>query len=97
MVGFAAIDASLAARVAWTAAFTMALMPTFSVNAGGGADGAWGAKTVNDGAEKAGLEEMTGDTWYHNWRGKCLRVLGWDVMSMWIGRLRGYWIHQILA
>ena len=75
----------------------MELMSTFSVDAGGGAEGAWGSETGDDGAERASLAEMTGETWYHDWRGECSRELGWDVMSMWIGRLRGYWIHQILA
>ena len=73
---------ALSVRVAWTTAFTMALMSAFSIDAGGGVDGAWGAKKVDDGAEKTVLAEITGDTWSHDWRGECSRDLGWDVISM---------------
>ena len=88
---------ALAARVAWKTAFTMSLMSTFTVDAKVGADGVWGAETEDDGAEKAGLEETTGDTWSHDWRGECSHELGWDVISMWIERLRGSWIQRILS
>ena len=44
---------------------------------------------MDTGVEKAVLEEMTGEAWYHDWRGECLRELGWDVMLVGIGRLCG--------
>ena len=58
----------------------MGLMSLLSVDAGGGADGTWGAGTVDAEAERGGLAEMTGDSWSHDGRGKCSRESGRDVM-----------------
>ena len=75
----------------------MSLMSTLGVDAGGGADGNWGTGTVYAESEKAGLADMTGDAWYHSWRGDCSRESGWDVMMVGIGRLQCSWIWRITA
>ena len=48
----------------------MTLMSTLGIGAGGGAEGAWGSGTVGSGAEKAGLEETTGEVWSQDFSGE---------------------------
>ena len=60
----------------------MALMSTLSVDAEGGAGGAWGAGSVGDRAGKYDREEATGEVWSHECRGECSRESGGNVMSV---------------
>ena len=54
-----ALDARVACRTAWT----MLLISTLGIGAGGRKGFAWGAKTMGAGATKAVLEEITGEVW----------------------------------
>ena len=88
------MEADFDARVNFTTAWMMALMSTFDDDAEGGMGGAWGARTMDARAAKDGIEEATGEVWYHEGRGDCSREDRGDEMPVIGGRLLGSWIQR---
>ena len=81
------MEAGFVVMVACTTSWTMALISTFGDDAEGGTGGAWGTGTVGARAEKACLEEATGEVCSHEERGDCsIEAIG-DVMSVGRGRI----------